>query len=364
MKILQIIQRSQFRGAELFACQLSEELQKQGHQVDVLVLFGKRTDIFKFELPFYYLEANEKKRWWDFKTYKKLSLFIKNGQYDIVQANAGDTLKYASLSKKLYRWKAKFVFRNANKISGFLTNRFKKNLNTWLMQEVDFVASVSEECTLDFKKIFPFIHNRVECLPIGVDLNIPKTYNSLREIGISGDGPFILHVGGFMPEKNHKGLIRIFSNLIQEIPNAKLLLIGEGKLKAEIEELVTHLKLSQNVIFLGRRSDVQQIMSCCQVLVLPSLIEGLPGVILESFVNKLPVVAYNVGGIKEVVVDQKTGWLVDADNETEFLKALKESLATPTETIRENAYSLVSYTYTNKSIAKRFFEFYQKALEN
>jgi glycosyltransferase involved in cell wall biosynthesis len=124
------------------------------------------------------------------------------------------------------------------------------------------------------------------------------------------------------------------------------------------------MKLSQNVIFLGRRSDVQQIMSCCQVLVLPSLIEGLPGVILESFINKLPVVAYNVGGIKEVVVDQNTGWLVDADNETEFLKALKESLAAPTETIKENAYSLVTQNYSNESIAKRFLDFYLKALKN
>ncbi|NBR15544.1 MAG: hypothetical protein EBU01_13360, partial [Crocinitomicaceae bacterium] len=84
LKILQIIQRNQLRGAELFACQLSEELQKQGHQVDVLVLFGKRTDIFKFELPFYYLEANEQKRWWDFINYKKLSVLINNGNYDIV----------------------------------------------------------------------------------------------------------------------------------------------------------------------------------------------------------------------------------------------------------------------------------------
>jgi glycosyltransferase involved in cell wall biosynthesis len=362
LKILQIIQRSQLRGAELFACQLSEELQKQGHQVDVLVLFGKRTDIFKFELPFYYLEANEKKRWWDFKTYKKLSLFIKNGEYDIVQANAGDTLKYTSLSKKLYRWKAKLVFRNANKISGFLTNRFKKNLNTWLMQEVDCVASVSEECTSDFKKMFPFINNRIECLPIGVDLNSPKSYNSLNEIGISGDGPFILHVGGFMPEKNHRGLIRIFSKLIQEIPNAKLLLIGEGKLKIATEELVSQKRLSQHVIFLGRRNDVQQIMSCCQVLVLPSLIEGLPGVILESFVNKLPVVAYDVGGIKEIVIDKKTGWLVDENKELEFLEAIKESLSVPAQTTRENAFKLVTQDYSNQNIAKRFLEFYLKAI--
>ena len=82
LKILQIIQRSQLRGAELFACQLSEELQKHGHQVDVLVLFGKESDIFKFDLPFFYLEAYEKKRWWDFRSYKKLSLFIKKGKYE------------------------------------------------------------------------------------------------------------------------------------------------------------------------------------------------------------------------------------------------------------------------------------------
>ena len=354
MKILQIIQRSQLRGAELFACQLSEELQKQGHQVDVLVLFGKRTDIFRFELPFYYLEANEQKRWWDFKTYKKLSSFIKKGEYDIVQANAGDTLKYASLSKKIYPWKAQFVFRNANKISGFLTNRFKKRLNTWLMREVDCVASVSEECTLDFKNTFPFINSRIECLPIGVDLNSPKPYNSLSEIEIMGDGPFILHVGGFMPEKNHKGLMRIFSNLVQEIPNAKLLLIGEGKLKTATESLVSEMKLSQHVIFLGRRSDVQQIMSCCQVLVLPSLIEGLPGVLLEAFLNKLPVVAYNVGGIKEIVIDKKTGLLVGVNDEVAFMDAIKTVLISNNESIKIQAYQLVNNKYRNDYIAKQF----------
>ena len=363
MKILQIIQRSQLRGAELFACQLSVELQKQGHQVDILVLFEKKTAVLNFELPFYYLEANEKTRWWDFKNYKKLADLIKNGNYDIVQANAGDSLKYASISKKMYGWKAKYIFRNANKISDFLTNPFKKKLNTWLMKEVDYVASVSEECTIDFKNTFPFLANKTAYLPIGVDLNSPKPYNSLSEIGILGDGPFILHVGGFMPEKNHSGLIRIFSKLIQEIPNAKLLLIGEGKLKTEIETLVLNMKLSNNIVFLGRRTDVQQIMACCQVFVLPSLIEGLPGVLLESFVNKIPVIAYNVGGINEIVIHKKTGWLIDKNNETEFLEAIKESLSVATKTIQENAYLLATQKYSNESISKLFLEFYNKCIQ-
>ena len=362
MKILQIIQRSQLRGAEIFACQLSEELQKQGNQLDILVLFGKKSDVFMFELPFHYLEANEHRRWWDFKTYKKLYKFIENGNYDIVQANAGDTLKYTSLSKKMFGWKSKFVFRNANKMSSFLTNSLKKNLNIWLMKEVDFVASVSEECAVDFRQTFPFLNNRVETLPIGVNCSNPQVYKSLHEIGISGNGPFIVHVGGFMPEKNHEGLIRIFSNLVQEIPNAKLILIGEGKLKPAMEKLVLYMKLSQNIIFLGKRNDVQQIMSCCQALVLPSLIEGLPGVILEAFLNKLPVVAYNVGGIKEVVIDKKTGCLVAVNDESFFLNSIKNVLINDTNSMIDQAFQLVNNNYRIDFIAKKFEKAYIKLI--
>ena len=138
--------------------------------VDVLFLFGKENDVFDFDLTFYYLDANERKRWWDLCNYKKLASFIKQGQYYIVQANAGDTLKYASLSKKIFSWNAKLVFRNANKISFFLTSNVKKKLNAWLMKEVDYVASVSDECTEDFKKMFPNFKDQIASLPIGVNL--------------------------------------------------------------------------------------------------------------------------------------------------------------------------------------------------
>mgnify|MGYP003337248069 CR=1 FL=1 len=63
MKILQIIQRSQLRGAEIFACQLAVNLQQQGHEVHMLVLFGETSDLLNYELPFHFLQATEKKRW-------------------------------------------------------------------------------------------------------------------------------------------------------------------------------------------------------------------------------------------------------------------------------------------------------------
>jgi glycosyltransferase involved in cell wall biosynthesis len=362
MKILQVIQKPQFRGAEIFACQLSMELIKLGHEVDVLFLFGTEDEQLPYPLHFIHLKGNIKKRFWDFKAYRKLNSIIVEGQYDLVQANAADTLKYTVLSKYIYNWKSKLVYRNANKISDFLTNIIKSFVNKLLMKMVDFVASVSKECMQDFISNYPSFQNRIECLPIGVSLQQPTPYQSLSAIDIEGEGPFLLHVASFVPEKNHEGLLRIFFNLLKEYPTAKLLLIGEGKLKPTIENLAFEMKIDSNIHFLGKRNDVSKIMSCCDLFVLPSLIEGLPGVILEAFINKLPVVAYDVGGIKEVLTNQETGWLIDKNEENRFFEAIKKCLIIDNDIIKNNAYELVLKNYSNEAIAHKFFKFYEKYL--
>jgi len=362
MKILQVIQRPQYRGAEIFACQLSVALKKMGHDVDVLFLFGTDAEELAFPLRFIHLNASIKKRFWDFEAYKKLNSIIVNGGYDIVQGNAADTLKYLAISKQLYGWKAKFVYRNANKISDFLTSNVKRVFNNILMRKVDFVASVSKECMDDFISIYPSFKNRIECLTIGVSLQNPSPYNSLSVIGIEGDGPYLLNVASFVPEKNHEGLLRIFHNLLKDYSTAKLLLIGEGKLRPKIEFMAMQMGIHSNIHFLGKRNDVSQIMSCCDAFLLPSLIEGLPGVILESFVSSLPVVAYDVGGIKEVIKDDETGWLITKGDEIQFLNAIKKSLKHENNNIKNKAYELVTKKYSNETIANNFFEFYKNCI--
>jgi len=184
----------------------------------------------------------------------------------------------------------------------------------------------------------------------------------LAAIGINGVGPFLLHVAGFMPEKNHVGLISIFTQMLESHPESKLLLIGEGKLKTKIQNLVNEYALDKKVFFLGKRDDVLRIMPCCDALLLPSLTEGLPGVILESFLSGLPVVAYDTGGIKEVVVSQQTGWLVPLRDEKQFLEAIKQALSYKYESIKSNAYALVSNEYDIQTITKHFVGFYEKTI--
>lgn len=358
MKVLQIVQRPQLRGAEIFACQLSAELNRLGHITDILFLFGDASQQLPFDLHFMYLGATEKKRWFDFKAYRKLSGIIKKGGYDIVQANAGDTLKYASLSKKIYRWKTPLVFRNANKISDFITSRSKKLLNRWLISEVDYVASVSELCRKDFIKTFNFPLQRTATLPVGVNVTSQNRYLSYKEMGIDGSGPFILHVGSFVKEKNHKRLLYIFCNVVKDFPQAKLLLAGEGKLMGEIKQLASSLAVNDAVVFLGRRDDIRILMHNADVLVLPSLIEGLPGVILEAFAERLPVVAYDTGGISEVLQPGKTGWLIKKGDEVSFTEAVKDCLRNKPVKMISNAFLMVESGYAVKQIADAFLQSY------
>ena len=94
MKVLFIIQRSQLRGAENFACQLATELTSKGIAVDIVYLFRGNglADCYP-HVNLISLGANEHKRFWDFSAYKKLNDLIRKQGYDVIQANAGDTLK-------------------------------------------------------------------------------------------------------------------------------------------------------------------------------------------------------------------------------------------------------------------------------
>src|SRR5690606_20189160 len=101
----------------------------------------------------------------------------------------------------------------------------------------------------------------------------------------------VSHIGSFVPEKNHLGLIGIIEKLIPTYPNLKVLLIGKGEGEEKIRKEIKRKRIAKHFIFLGYRNDVLEILKYSDVFVLPSLIEGLPGVILEAMYCKTPVVA-------------------------------------------------------------------------
>lgn len=97
------------------------------------------------------------------------------------------------------------------------------------------------------------------------------------------------HVGRFMKQKNHIFLLDVFANIVKECDNACLLLIGEGRLEKKIKKKINRLNLSDKVIILGRRKDVNDLMKAMDVLILPSKWEGFPNVAIEAQASALPV---------------------------------------------------------------------------
>jgi len=140
---------------------------------------------------------------------------------------------------------------------------------------------------------------RVQVVHYGIDLTpfelLPKDRNLLRDrIGLPRDCLLIGHVGRFDVQKNHRFLIEIFESLVAQCPTARLVLVGDGPLRPEIERLVQVKGIQDRVFFLGVRTDVPEIMGCLDVFLFPSLWEGIPLVLLEAQAAGLSCVVSDV----------------------------------------------------------------------
>lgn len=288
-----------------------------------------------------------------------LAKIISEFNPDVVQANAGDTVKVAVASKLIYRWHQPIIFRNASTISGYMKKWTAKLFYSGIFKFVARVISVSETSEVDFVKNFPFIQNRITHIPVGVNIDTPADRCDPYP---EHSGARLVHVGGFTFEKNHYGLINIFKLIRKERPDATLWLVGSGKLKSDIERYVENEGLSSHVFFAGQVNNPLDYIENADVLLLPSIIEGLPAVILEAMLVKTPVVAYNVGGVSEVVGNHDTGVLVEKDDESTFARSVADILRNSTEAMVDRAYAMVAERFSNHAIARNFLKEYTKLL--
>jgi L-malate glycosyltransferase len=127
--------------------------------------------------------------------------------------------------------------------------------------------------------------------------------------------------------KGHRFLIDAAAPLVKSWPHLRFLLLGEGELRPKLEEQVASAGLDGHVHFLGARSDVREILSICDLAVLPSLTEGLPNAVLEYMAAGLPTVATTVGGIPELIEHEHTGLLIPPGDTDALVEALTRLLS-------------------------------------
>jgi glycosyltransferase involved in cell wall biosynthesis len=144
------------------------------------------------------------------------------------------------------------------------------------------------------------------------------------------EGKFILgSVGRIVKGKGYETLLDVVFRLKDEIPQIFCVIIGEGELRAELEQKTKQLGITDHVALLGQRSDIQTLLPELDLFVLPSLMEGLSTVILESMACHVPVITTDIPGTRELIQDHINGWLVPPANPDALRRAILDAYYSP-----------------------------------
>ena len=148
-------------------------------------------------------------------------------------------------------------------------------------------------------------------------INLGKFFNTSvdsagmkRELGIPEDNLVVGTAGRLTPVKGHRYLIEAARKIMNIRPDTTFVFLGDGELLDELKNIASKLGIEENVRFPGWRLDVAEVMSIFNIFVLPSLNEGMGRVLVEAMALGKPIVASNVGGIPDLVVDGENGFLV------------------------------------------------------
>lgn len=162
---------------------------------------------------------------------------------------------------------------------------------------------------------------------VSADPDAGRRWRSLHGIGEAE--PVIGIVGRIVPLKGHARLIAQMPRILERFPTARLVIVGDGPLRQDVEQRTHALGLQAAVRFVGQQDDMASVLAACDVVAVPSDQEGVSFVALEAMAAGKPVVASNVGGLREVLAGGECGVLVDLDDERALGDAIVAILSDP-----------------------------------
>ena len=247
-----------------------------------------------------------------------LSKILKSGDYSIVHANGSSNLMVLEL---FAAWMAGVPLRIAHSRNTISNFKFLHNLFTYPFK---WLCNCRLACGVDAGK-WLFKNDKFEILHNGknfdyLNFSVEERHKSRISLGLK-DEIVIGHVGKFNEQKNHIFLIKVFSCFVKYCPNSKLLLIGDGPKKNEVISLINQYGLDSKVILTGAVTDVSFKLQSADIMVLPSLYEGLPNVVLEWQAMGLPSIISN-SITRECAVTDLVHFMDLAENEDAWAKEI------------------------------------------
>jgi glycosyltransferase involved in cell wall biosynthesis len=283
----------------------------------------------------------------DWRWARQITKLLREEQVDLIHAHEFDAIVQGTFAAALAGIPLVATVHGKN----YFWEKYRRRLAyRWVSRRATMVA-VSQnlrEFIIEKVGISPdrlrVIYNGVDVLPPCDDADVIECR---KELGLPETHRVVGVVGNLYPVKGHRYLIDAIPAVLNKCPHTSFIFAGRGQLETELKEQVYRLGLDKRVHFLGLRQDIPRILALLDIFVLPSLSEGLSMAILEAMIAGKPVVATQVGGNPELVLDGETGFLVPPRD--------SGALASRVITLLMNREQALQFAHRGKRRAERQF---------
>jgi len=316
MNVLHINEQRGWRGGEQQASYLVRGLAQRGHNVIIAGRPGSEfmrsnhglDSLEKVTAPFL-SEAG-------LYTAARVAGAVRRYDVDILHAHTSHAHTVACIARALARRGRVVVSRRVDFTPrGNPFNRWKYAMPDAIVAVSSYIARVMREFGIENSRL-AVVHSGTDASRFSVP-PVPRA-----QLGMPDGVPLLGCVAALVGHKDHATLLNAMPLILNKIPELRLLLIGEGNLRPQIEAQIEKLGIQKSVKLLGHRSDVPNILNALDAFVLSSKEEGFGGAALEAMACNLPVVSTDAGGMSDTVVNEKTGLLVPVQNSPALAEAV------------------------------------------
>ena len=236
-------------------------------------------------------------------------------------------------------------------------------LDVQFLRCFDAVVAVSDSIAEATRQL-GIAPDRVSTIPNGIDLG-PFASASQRQHSRSGEELRIGTVARLIERKGIDHFLKAARVILNEFPRTRFVIVGDGPYRDNLEGLAKELKIEGNVSFEGTLTDMPNVYAGFDILVLPSLEEGMPMTILEALASQLAVVGTSVGAIPELIIPGQTGVLVRPGEVDELVEAVRSLIIDPElrHHLGKKGQTLVRERNSSGHMSRKYFQLYEQLVE-
>ena len=363
-----------FGGSGVLATELGKALAKKGHEIH-FISYRQPARLEAFlENVFFHEVSIPKYPLFDYAPYEtalagKIVEIVRSNKLDLLHVHYAIPHASAALL-------AKQILAEDNKYIPVLTTLHGTDITlvgreasyepvvNWSINNSDAVTAVSKSLVEDTLEHFQ-VKREVLVIPNFIDFDRfnKKPKEHFKKAIAPNNEKILVHTSNFRKVKRVDDVIRLFHIVQHEIPS-KLLLIGDGPERSNIEKTCRELKVCDKVTFLGKQEAIEEILSVCDLFILPSERESFGLSALEAMACEVPVISTNAGGLAEVNIHGKTGYTSEIGNYEEMAQFALDLLQNEEklESFRHAALEQAK-KFNLKDIRLQYIELYQKLIK-